>query len=81
MKRLAVIALVVLLALPAAVLTLLATDGGSRWLLGLASRAAGERFRYESVEGNLLSEIQFSKLEIAAAAHRAQAGTLIFRWR
>lgn len=81
MKRWIVITLAVVLAVPAALFTLVATEAGSRWLLEMASRASSERFSYQSVQGDLLSELQFSKLEVRAADHRAQAGRLIFRWR
>ena len=81
MKRRIVIALVVVLAVPVAMVALLATELGSRWLLGIASRAAGDRFSYESVQGDLLSELRFSKLEVREADHRADALELIFRWR
>jgi translocation and assembly module TamB len=80
-KRWIVIALLVPLAVPAALLVLSATEAGSRWLLDAASRTMDRRFSYESVQGDLLSEIEFSKLAIRAAGHRATAETLILGWR
>lgn len=81
MKRWTVIALAVVLAVPAALVTLVATEAGSRWLLGMASRAAGDRFSYESVEGTLVSELRLSRLKVRAADQRAEVGEVILRWR
>ncbi len=81
MKRAILLILAIILTAPVALFALLATEGGSRWLLNAASRASGDGFRYESAHGDLLSELRLSKLEVRAADHRAQAGTLIVRWR
>ncbi len=81
MKRGVLIVLAIVIAACLAMFALLATESGSRWMLSVASRAAGERFSYQSVQGDLLSELQFSKLEVKATNHRVQAETLIVRWR
>ncbi len=81
MKRWMLVTLLGIVAVPAVILALLATEAGSSWLLGVASRAAGERFSYQSVEGDFLSELRITGLKVSAADQRAEIAELHFRWR
>ncbi len=80
-RRIIIVAVAVILATPLVILALLATEPGSRWVLGMASRAAGDGFSYASVEGDLLSELRLSGLEVRAAGHQTRASDFVLRWR
>jgi translocation and assembly module TamB len=69
---------------PLAVLGLLASDGGSAWLLqqlASAARGQGIEVRFAGSTGNLLRRLEIAELGVQAADARIDAQRVLLAWR
>ncbi len=76
--------LFLVLALPLAVIGLLASDGGSAWLLqqlASAARGQGIEVRFVGSTGNLLRRLEITDLSVQAGDARVDAQRLLLAWR
>ena len=76
--------LLLLALLPAALFGLLATEGGTAWLLRQASELAprqGIEFRYGDVRGDLLGRMVIDDLQLGIGDTRVESGQLLLHWR
>ena len=77
------IPLVLLLALPVALLGLLASSGGTEWLLRQASelaRPAGNELSFEQSAGSMLGRLELSGLVFEGLDARVQIDRLVLDW-
>lgn len=80
-RRIALTLALGVLLLPAAVFGLLASETGSRWLLGMAAGFAGDQMSFERAEGTLLSPLAVFGLKLRLAGHRLDIDELRLRYR
>ncbi|TGD73306.1 hypothetical protein E4634_09720 [Mangrovimicrobium sediminis] len=68
---------IVLVALP---LLLGATSGGTRWLAERARHVAGDALAWDTLEGQLLGDLQFTGLQLHSAGNAVSIRDLQLRW-
>lgn len=83
-RRWLLLALSLVLAVPLGLSELLASEGGSAWLLrqvGTLARPAGLELGFEQSAGSLLRRLQLEGLVFAGFDTRVQIDTLVLDWR
>ncbi|MGD7035690.1 translocation/assembly module TamB domain-containing protein [Methylotuvimicrobium buryatense] len=70
-----------LLSLPIALLAILGSEPGSRWLIQTVISAAELDAEVERIDGTLLSELTLNKLVYLSETERVTLDTFIFAWR
>ncbi|MGZ5052553.1 MAG: translocation/assembly module TamB domain-containing protein [Methylobacter sp.] len=81
MKRALLIILLVLLLIPAALLALLGTETGSRWLVRTALNYLPAQASVESIDGRLLDRIVLSGLHYRSDSSEIAVNTIVLAWQ